>query len=488
MTIPAHIPPKSGSNPAAYVVAKHKSFADEAVTVRNPSGGAVVDEISAGVHLSRAGDGGLINILEEDHFHNNSSPANTSWNADGWEDLHLLETRYWTNFRNALDNNVGQNIINSDLSKLVMRDNTTGKFYKFEFHFWQAGGGYGGDAHNNYTTENGGFSYTRQEIFMSESVNFDYAGAGNPGDHISENVRVVRGEIGGIYNDLQEEEWNPAVSPAGLLWNTEGWKDLTNITEREYHPLFAVTGALGQNIQDKDYVLYDVEADEYYQVKFYGWEQEGGGAFHYVRTKLNKWASPEGIRFGDGSIQTNAAGDGLDMIKAEYWGYPDNTVQIKNAQDNDSIALASTSNTIVRWQAREQAEPVKIESLVSINQWGSGPDTDVTFSVDPDRVMLDDYVYYVSNAGEFNGAYLARSGGNGTVTLWYQGFIPSGDPTGGTISGPSRYSQVQAQEDGIYIKTAQWDANETHQYFWQFMHDGGIRFPDGTTQYTAWLD
>jgi len=486
MTVPAHIPPKSGLNPAAYVVAKHKSFADEPVTVRNPSGEAVVDEVSEGVHLSRAGDQGLINILQEGSWHNNTSPANTSWNADGWEDLHLLDSRNWTNFRDALDNNIGENIINNGYN-LIMRDETTGKYYKMQFHFWQAGGNYGGEAHSNYTTENGGFSYTRQEIFMSESINFAYA-EGSSGDEISQYVTIVRGEIGGIYNALLEEQWDPAVSPAGVLWNTEGWDDLANITEREYHPLYAVTGRLGDNIEDKDYVMYDVEADEYYQVKFYDWGRENGGSFSYVRTKLNKWASPEGIRFGDGSIQFDAAGEGLNKIKAEYWGYPDNTVQIKNAKDNDSIALASTSQTIVRWQAREESEGVAIEALISKVDLGGG-DWLVTLSVNPDRVMLGGYLYYVGDAGDYNGTFYADNGGEGTVSFIYD-YEPEGDPTGGVIGGPSKYSQVQANEDGLYIKTAGWGADPggSYQYFWQFMHDGGIRFPNGTIQYTAWLD
>lgn len=488
MTIPSSIPPKSGQYPAAYTVAKHKSFADEPITVRNPSGGAVVDYVSEGVHLARGGNGGLINILEEQSWSNNTSPLLTSWNADGWEDFHLLPNRNWTNFRNALGNNVGENIINTTYSKLVMRDNTTGKYYKIQFHFWQAGSEYGGEANNNYTEENGGFSYTRQEIFMNESVSFEHLNPTSPGDEISEHVTIVRAAQGGIYNSLKEEEWNPAVSPEGTLWNVEGWDDLTNINVREYHPLYAVTGRLGQNIENKDYVMYDVEADEYYQVKFYDWGTTIGspGKFAYVRTKLNSWASPQGIVFGDGTVQVDAAGEGLNKIKAEYWGYPDNTVQIKNAKDNDVIALASTSGAIVRWQAREEAQGVAIEALISIVDVGGG-NWDVTFSVDPDRVMLNDYPYYVSSAGDFTGSYQAVSGGTGEVTLRYD-YEPEGDPTGGMIQGPSKYSQIEARENALYIKTAAWNPGDSYQNFWQFNHEGEIIFPNGSIQTTAYID
>jgi len=489
MTIPAQIPPKSGTHPSGYTVAKHKSFADEPVTIRNPSGEAVIDYVSEGVRLARAGDQGLVNILLEAAWTENVSPLNTSWNADGWEDLHLLSNRNWTNFNNVLDNSIHENIINNGYD-LVMRDDTTGKYYKVQFHFWQAGTNYGGDANNNYTTENDGFSYTRQEIFMSESVAFQHDTPSSPGDQISEYVTIERKAQGGIYNSLKEDEWNPAVSPAGVLWNTEGWDDLSNVSTREYHPLYAVTGALGNYIEAKDYVMYDVEADEYYQVKFYDWGTSVGtpGKFAYLRTKLNKWASPEGIRFGDGSIQLDAAGEGLNKIKAEYWGYPDNTVQIKNAKDNDAISLASTSRSIVRWQAREEAQGVGIEALIGIQDAGGGF-YDVVFSVNPDRFMLDNYLYTVSGTDDFNGSFESVAGQEGTVALRYD-YLPVGDPTGGIIGGPSKYSQVEATEDALYIKTAGWGADPggSYQHFWQFMHDGGLRFPDGTIQYTAWLD
>lgn len=488
MTIPSSIPPKSGQAPAAYTVAKHKSFAGEPIIVRNPCGGAVVDYVSEGVHLSRAGDEGLINILEESSWDSNASPLGTSWNSDGWEDLHLLPNRNWNDLRYALDGNIQAEIINSPYSKLVMRDDTTGKYYKVQFHFWQADNGYGGEANNNYTEENGGFSYTRQEIFMSESVSFEHLDPTSPGDEISEHVTIVRAAQGGIYNSLKEEEWNPSISPAGTLWNTEGWEDLTNIAVREYHPLYPVTGPLGNNIENKDYVMYDVEADEYYQVKFYDWGTTIGspGKFAYVRTKLNSWASPQGIVFGDGTVQVDAAGEGLNKIKAEYWGYPNDTVQIKNSKDNNAIALASTSDAIVRWQAREEAEGVSIEALISVVVAGEGL-WDVTFSVNPDRVMLNSYPYTVSDAGDFNASFEAVAGGTGTVTLRYD-YEPEGDPTGGIIGGPSKYSQIQANDGGLYIKTAEWNPGSSYQNFWRFKFNGDLVFPDGSIQTTAYLD
>lgn len=483
MDIPSRIPPKSGTHPAGVTIAKHKDFAGDPVTFRKPPGAGteVVDEIGPGLTIARDDNGAIFNIVEENDWNSNNSPVGTEWNADGWENLHQVKQRYYTNFYDVLDEAIGENIINSNLSKLVMHDTINDKYYKVQFHFWQAGG----DA-----SQNGGFSYTRQEIFLPETVNFVYAGYENPGDEISEHVTIVRGEYGGIYNSVSEEQWDFDKSPAGTLWNTEGWDDLTNVTLREYHPLYAVTGYLGDNIQEKDYVMYDVAANEYYKVKFSHWQGGGGGAFTYDRTKINHWAAPEGIRFGDGSLQTNAAGEGLNMVKAEYWGYPDNTVQIKNAQDNDAIALASTSTAIVRWQAREQAAPVTIESWTERNDVGGG-DWHITFNVDPDRVMLPDYVYTVYDAtnSDFNGEWLSVSGGTGTVTLLYD-FDPTDGgslPADGFIGGPSKYSQVQADDNGVYIKTAQWDPDETHQYFWTFLHDGGLEFPDGSVQTTAYI-
>ena len=115
MNMPSRIPPKSGTYPAAYVVAKHKDFAGSPVTFRKPPGAgtAIVDRIGPGLIIARDDNGGIFNIAEENGWHSNVSPAGTEWNADGWENLHQVNQRYYDNFYDVLDEAIGENIIKS---------------------------------------------------------------------------------------------------------------------------------------------------------------------------------------------------------------------------------------------------------------------------------------------------------------------------------------------------------------------------------------
>lgn len=271
-----------------------------------------VDYIDEGVALTRPGNnngGGLYNPLQENGYNSGSSPAGTEWNSSGWGDLTDVEGRSYTNLRSALNNAIGANIINSPYSELVMHDTINDKYYKFKFHFWQAGSAYGNGYNGIYVNSFAGFSYTRQLIHPLGETEF-IRGSGDEStvDDIAPGISIKRDNAGGgIYNAAAEETWNPNISPAGTLWNVEGWDDLTDITERKYYNLLAVTGALGSYIESKDYVMWDVVNDEYYKVKFTNWESSGGGAFTYTRSKISKWGANGGIRFGDGTVQTTAA-------------------------------------------------------------------------------------------------------------------------------------------------------------------------------------
>jgi hypothetical protein len=208
-----------------------------------------------------------------------------------------------------------------------MHDIANNKYYKFQFHFWQKGGAGGDEANDNASNMLGGFSYTRQEIFVPQVLDYVSEGSSDPASEVSEFVHLKRDNQGGIYNQLQEEEWNPKFSPAGVLWNAEGWSDIDNFETREYHPLFVVTGPLGNYIEDLEYVMLDVAAKEYYKVKFTDWQSDGDGEWAYTREKLNKSGSPSAVVFGDGSRQKTANG----FIPQNYQGgYNDYTLQLSD--------------------------------------------------------------------------------------------------------------------------------------------------------------
>jgi hypothetical protein len=127
----------------------------------------VIDVISDGVQITRSyGGGALYNPLLESGSYEGASPANTRWNSEftdsrtgysGFSDLSNLESRIYTSFVHALNEQVGNNLPGTDL---IMHDVTTDLYYKVEFDTW-AQGCDGGDLGSiqNYDEINGGSGY-----------------------------------------------------------------------------------------------------------------------------------------------------------------------------------------------------------------------------------------------------------------------------------------------------------------------------------------
>lgn len=127
----------------------------------------VTDKISDGVVIARHSDHGQIyNLVSENDPQNGLSPENTRWNSqytdprtgyNGYTDLNNLESRVYADFTDALDGNVGNNVIGE---KLIMHDLTTDLYYTVVFDSWTQGG------------NGGGFAYYRTVIPQSCSVTF----------------------------------------------------------------------------------------------------------------------------------------------------------------------------------------------------------------------------------------------------------------------------------------------------------------------------
>jgi hypothetical protein len=128
---------------------------------------STLDILSAGVHIARKDNGGQIyNILSEISANQGVSPEKTKWNSIytdsrteyfGFTNLNNLESRVYTDFSSALDNNVGSNVLTTEL---IMWDLTTDLYYKVVFISWQKGG------------IGGGFSYRRTVIPQSCGIKF----------------------------------------------------------------------------------------------------------------------------------------------------------------------------------------------------------------------------------------------------------------------------------------------------------------------------
>ena len=124
-------------------------FIGAAVNFVKTNYGSEVDNIDTDVAITRGNQQGIYNPLVDGGWNSNDTPSNTEWNAEGWDDLSDVTSRTYTNFYDAVNGNLGNNIIGL---KLVMHDTVNDKYYTFIFTQWTQGG------------NGGGFAYTRQQI------------------------------------------------------------------------------------------------------------------------------------------------------------------------------------------------------------------------------------------------------------------------------------------------------------------------------------
>jgi hypothetical protein len=266
---------------------------------------SVFDEIDTGLTLTRDNNGALFNSESEQAYDNTNytSPAGTEWNADGWGDLTDLRSRSYTTFRAALNNVVGNNVVSTEL---VMHDTINDKYYKFDFSSWGQ-------------SNAGGFAYTRNLVTdpnFFKKVDYD---TGNTAidviiedDGNGSGIGITRGNNNSIYNPYREEGYSQSTSPAGTLWNTDSWDDLSDITTRTYRPFYAAYGGnLGIVVPGSKSIMYIPETGEYYAINWLTWTQNNnGGGFSYVRRKIDLTKINEGIKFADGTVLKTAVGVG----------------------------------------------------------------------------------------------------------------------------------------------------------------------------------
>ena len=250
--------------------------------------------------------GGIYNKALEESFNGNVSPLGTDWNSkyidpvlSGFAKCPLIISNLLPldTFRNALDGNIGINILGLEL--IVKTEERT---WLFKFSQWTPGG------------NGGGFSYTRQEIFTT--VIFERPdNATDTVDVISDGLVIKRNQQKGIYNAVLESQYDDYAyqSPLGTEWNsiyTDGtnyaWDDLTNVRKRVYGTWREAVdanppAAVGDNLQ---LVMHDLSTDLYYAVRFTDWTPNAnGGGFAYERFLI---PVSQGIRFSDGTFMDTA--------------------------------------------------------------------------------------------------------------------------------------------------------------------------------------
>jgi hypothetical protein len=390
------------------------------------------DAIDDGVTLVRGGYGALFNIEAETEYDNNTyiSPLGTEWNADGWGDLTKLGTRTYTTFRDALDGNVGNNIIGAEL---VMHDIINEKYYKFSFSNW--GGNNGGS-----------YAYTRTLV---EDPNYfgkpDDSNSADFVDVIDNNIEITRGNANGIYNPAEENGWVQSTSPYGTEWNIDGWGDLTNVETRTYDNFYAAyDGQLGNKVQGSKAVMHVPSSGKYYAIQWLGWQQGGGGGFSYLRYELDLTQLQRGITFADGT-RLNSAEDIVDRVKLKSPG--DRRIEEAHGYKSVSLTSRDTSSTVTTTASQSNSNDRRyVGASVSVPQQAAliaAVNGDVEFYFE---VSLDNNIWYkASYAGWnqtsftfllLNGATLTVAGGDtvyyrvvtggDSVVWWSSADLPSG--------------------------------------------------------------
>lgn len=297
----------------------------------------VFDEIGTGLTLARDGNQGIYNADLEPEYDNNSylSPLGTEWNSDGWGDLTEIGLRTYTTWRQSLNNQVGNEIV---ASELVMHDTVNDKYYKFDFTNW------GGS--------NGGYSYTRTEVtdpnYFRKPHNAESADIVIEDDPEGTGIVIGRTDSTGIYN-LAQEAGFVADSPVGTTWNADGWDDLSDIATRTYQ-VFDLAADGYNNVLGKKFVMYVASIQKYYAIQFYEWATNGDNNFAYVRYEIDQTKLVEGITFADGTILKSAEGVGRVKSTAagnrrieEVTGY--NQVSVTSKVTNNYVgSISQTSN------------------------------------------------------------------------------------------------------------------------------------------------
>jgi len=379
----------------------------------------IFDEIRPGLTLTRDNVQGIYNSDVEPEYDNSTylSPLGTEWNSDGWGDLTGIGARSYTTWRAALNNQVGNNIV---ASELVMHDIANDKYYKFDFASW------GGS--------NGGYSYTRTEVTDPNYFKKDDYATANNVDVIEDDstiqIGITRGENNGIYNPFTEEGWDEDVSPQGTEWNIDGWNDLTDVETRTYTNLYAAFGngglgnkIVGNKIVGTECVMYVPSIEKYYAVKFLSWTQgDMGGGFSYTRKEIDLTKLNEGVKFPDGTVLKSALGTG--RVKSTAAG----NRRIEEVTGYNQVAvtqIVTTNLTTVASRAETGGYYIWIDSTAT---------------------TIDNII---GAPGNYGNAYGFEFSLNNTVWYtWTGGIGNSGDSTGYSVSQPLTY----LQGDTVYFR------------------------------------
>jgi hypothetical protein len=115
-------------------------------------------------------------------------------------------------------------------------------------------------------------------------------------DSIVGNVTLSRGDVGGIFNIVQESSFVTNTSPVGTAWafksnnpgQTIAATNWAALTFTDWQTSLGGVGNLATNILDGSGVLHLIDADIYLDIRFTAWGvgSTAGGSFSYERAAI----------------------------------------------------------------------------------------------------------------------------------------------------------------------------------------------------------
>jgi len=462
------------------------------------------DSIGPGLTLVRSYHRALFNIEAETAYDTNNytSPLGTEWNSEGWGDLTGLDTRTYTTFRDALNGNVGNEIIGAEL---IMHDTINDQYYKFSFSNW---------GNNN----GGSYAYTR--TLIERDPNYfkkeNYATANNVDvieDDSTLQIGITRGNNQGIYNPFTEEGWDEDVSPDGTEWNTDGWDDLTDVETRTYTTFYNAYGGqgIGQNILGSKAVMYVPSIDKYYAIQWLSWTQNNaGGGFSYLRYEIDLTKLNEGITFPDGTVQKTAyiptnvklTAPGDRRIE-EVAGYKSVSVTERILRNITTTASRNSDDIARIWVDRTITTIDEV--LNDTDAAGIIDNTTIEFSLDNTTWYIwsggtwsdgDEKGYGVNLGGddltysEGDTVYFRYVGGGAPVVWWDKDDLPGGSgdfrgavidyhayvPGDGTIIGTIHIVDDDGEENITHTEVSSGSSSLENADLWYVTSEGEIKF------------
>lgn len=240
---------------------------------------------------------------------------------------------------------------------------------------------------------------------LSSFTNSDYA---NSFETIEPLIGITRATAQSIYNPYLEHNYTETVSPAGTLWNLDGWFDISDVKTRNYSTFYnCLNGNIGNNVIGAELIMWDVINNKYYKIKFNSWTQGGnGGGFSYDKTLIYF----EEYNTTSGKI---TAKNSIDVVgKINYNG----PIYLKGYENT---TFANPTHNI--WTTGYNNQNVLLGRGIVIDQYvGSPKKVAIVESIAIGRDIFNNYGGYTakSNSDIYIGNYLSTSGSSQQNTAY----------------------------------------------------------------------